>query len=80
MTSSDVKSAFAAAGIKVRVRDLRIKFRVCTVSGQPHDKKAAASVAASLGCTDVLGHSGAMFLQAHELIAYKPGAIVRLAA
>jgi len=78
MTSQQVKQAFAAAGIHVRVANQRLNFRVCTVSGDPFDREAASAVAASIGLTDVLARPGGQYNQAHELIGYKPGAIVRV--
>jgi hypothetical protein len=78
MTSTEVKATFTAAGINVRVRDLKNKFRICTISGEPHNKTAASAVAASIQCTDVLGRPGGAFLQAHEMVAYKPGSIRRV--
>jgi hypothetical protein len=78
MTSADIKAAYAAAGIKVRIRNFTRNFRVCTVNSTRFDHVAAAAVAASLGCTDVLGRPGCNFNQPHELFAYKPGAIVRI--
>ena len=78
MTSADIKAAYAAAGIKVRIRNFTRNFRVCTLDSTQFDHVAAAAVAASLGCTDVLGRPGCNFNQPHELFAYKPGAIVRI--
>jgi hypothetical protein len=77
MTSQQVKQAFAAAGIRVRVADQGLKFRVCTVNGASFDREVASAVAASVGLTDVLANLGGQYNQAHELIGYKPGAIVR---
>ena len=75
MNSQQVKQAFQAAGIKVRVADLGIKFRVCTLGDVAFNRAAAAAVAASIGLTDVLASLGGQFNQAHELIGYKPGAV-----
>ncbi|AKJ28805.1 hypothetical protein [Caldimonas brevitalea] len=76
MDSKQVKAAFGAAGIKVRVADQGLKFRVCTQNSEPYaDRAAAKRVAASLGLTDVFAAPGGQFSQSHELIAYKPGSI-----
>ena len=77
MTSSEVKAAFAASGIKVRVRNLREKFRICTLSEQPHDQKASIAVASSLGLTSVYGYPGGTF-EGYVMWAYKPGMIIRV--
>ena len=77
MTSSDVKSAFAAAGIKVRVRDLKTNFRICTISGEPHDQAASLAVASSLGMTDCFGRAGGTF-ESYVMWSYKPGMIIRV--
>lgn len=82
MTSSDLVSRFAAAGLAVRVRDLGQKFRVCPRSSAPYtaaEKVAAVELAKSLGLTDALGRSGGNFNGGAEFIAYKPGAVVRVA-
>lgn len=78
MNSQQVKTAFAAAGIKVRVADQGPKFRVCRLGEVAHDLAASAAVAASLGLTDVLGALGGQLNQAHELTCYKPGVIRRV--
>lgn len=76
MNSKSVKSAFANAGFRVRVADQGQKFRICTMSGDAFEARAI-EVAASLLLTCPLGHLGGSFNQKHEMIAYKPGAIVR---
>ncbi len=76
MTSATIKAAFAAAGIKVRVRDLDAKFRICTLSGEAHNQAASVAVASSLGMTDCLGRAGGTF-EGYVMWSYKPGAIVR---
>jgi hypothetical protein len=78
MTSATIKTAFAAAGIVVRVRDLKCKFRICPVASVDFDQAAVAAVAKSLGLTDILGRPGAMFNTMREAICYKPGQIVRI--
>ena len=78
MNSQQIKSAFAASGIRVRVADLGSKFRVCTLGDVAFNKEAARTVAASLGLTDCLAIAGGQFNQAHELVAYKPGAVRRV--
>lgn len=77
MNSQQIKSAFAAAGIRVRVADLGLKFRVCTQGDVAFDKSAAKAVAASIGLTDCLAIAGGQFNQAHEMVAFKPGAVRR---
>ena len=78
MNSNQVKQAFKAAGIKVRVADQGLKFRVCTLGDTAFDRAAAVAVAASIGLTDVFATLGAQFNQAHEMIGYKPGAVRRV--
>ncbi len=78
MTSATVKSAFAAAGIAVRVRDLKLKFRICPVAPVDLDQAAVVEVAKSLGFTDPAGRPGASFNTSREAICYKPGAIIRI--
>jgi hypothetical protein len=80
MNSQQVKQAFKVAGLSVRVADQKLKFRICTVSGAPHDRAAAVACAAAIGLTDVFAVPGGQFNGAHELIAYKPGAIRRMSA
>lgn len=80
MDSKQVKAAFAAAGLKVRVADQGAAFRICTTSGADLDQAAALAVTSCLGLTDVRGRADAgCFNQPHELFAYKPGAIRRCA-
>ena len=78
MTSTTIKAAFAAAGIAVRVRDLKCKFRICPVASADFDQPAVIAVAKSLGLTDPLGRLGVMFNTGREAICYKSGAIVRI--
>jgi hypothetical protein len=78
MTSASVKSAFAAAGIVVRVRNFKRTFRVCPVASVDFDQAAVVAVAKSLGFTDPLGRPGALFNTNREAICYKPGAIIRI--
>lgn len=78
MNSLQIKAAFAASGIRVRVADQGLKFRVCTLGDVAFNKDAARAVAASLGLTDSLAVAGGQFNQAHELVAYKPGAVRRV--
>lgn len=75
MNSQQVKAAFAAAGIKVRVADQGLKFRVCRLGEVAHDVQASNAVCASLGLTDCFGKLGGVLLQPHEMACYKPGAI-----
>lgn len=72
MTSNDIKTAFAAAGIKVRVKSLVRNFRICTVDGSAHSDNSQ-SIAASLGMTAANGRPGGSINQAHEMFAYAPG-------
>lgn len=78
-TSQTVKAAFKAAGIRVRVADLGLKFRICPMTDADPDfaKADALAVVAALGCTSSLLDAGGQFNTARELVAYKPGAIRR---
>jgi hypothetical protein len=80
MNSQHVKATFAAAGIRVRVADLGLKFRVCPLrdTDPDFDQPAALAVGASLGLTSVLLEAGGQFNTTRELVAYKPGAIRRI--
>jgi hypothetical protein len=80
--SQDIVNAFAAHGLKVRVRDLGRKFRICPRDGQAFDLERVSAIANGLGLT---GPSGLpitrfVFNGSRELSAYKPGAIVRVAS
>jgi hypothetical protein len=57
LTSNQVKAAFAAAGLNVRVRDLGRQFRVCTLDRSRMKSYDAliTTVCAALGLTDVFG-------------------------
>ena len=79
MNSQQVKAAFAAAGIRVRVADQGLKFRICPLrdTDPAFDQPAALAVGASLGLTSVLLEAGGQFNTTRELIGYKPGAIRR---
>jgi len=70
MNSQQIKNAFAEQGIKVRVKDLKIKFRICTIDESPHTEQSI-QIVKMLGLTDVLGNGGGEISQEHELIAYK---------
>lgn len=76
MTSQTVKAMFATYGLKVRVRDLGSKFRVCGFKGE--FKMLATQAAVDLGLTDVYGAVGGMWNGSVEFIGYKPGSIVRI--
>ena len=80
MNSQHIKTAFAAAGIRVRVKDLGLKFRICPLRDTDPDfnQPAALAVGASLGLTSVLLEEGGQFNTTRELIGYKPGAIRRV--
>ena len=78
MNSNTIKTAFQAAGIRVRVADQGPKFRVCTLGDTAFDQAAATAVAISLGLTDSLARLGGQFNQLHERVGYKPGAIRRV--
>lgn len=76
MTSQQVKAAFASAGIRVRVADLGLKFRICPLrDSYPDFDQSARRVGASLGLTSSLLESGGQFNTTRELIGYKPGSI-----
>lgn len=78
-TSQSIKQAFAKGGIVVRVRDLGRAFRICpSRDNTPFCKDAAASIAASIGLTCVLGTLGGQFNGSRELIGYKPEMVIRL--
>lgn len=77
MNSKQVKAAFQQAGIRVRVADQGLKFRICRLDEQRHEA-ASFAIAASLGMTDSLGARGAQVNQPYEMVAYKAGAIVRI--
>lgn len=74
MNSAEIKAAFAAAGIKVRVRaDAWVgaqAFRVCRLNEVPHDEAVSKRIAAELGLTDILRVPGADVC-GYELQAYK---------
>lgn len=76
MNSQTVKAAFAAKGIKVRVRDFGLKFRICDASKALHGD-AMQAVAVELGFTSAAGNAGGQWNTGMEFIAYKPGAVVR---
>lgn len=80
MTSNEIKSAFAAKGIKVRVKALHgARFRVCTIDGAPHTI-ASQAILAEIGCTDATGIFGGNVNQRHEIFTTAPGVIRRIAA
>lgn len=72
MDSKTVKSAFAAAGIKVRVKAFPGKFRVCRVGDLPHDAAASSAALAQIGLVDCFGRPGGNVSQPHEMFAYIP--------
>jgi hypothetical protein len=69
MNSNDVKQAFKAAGLKVRVADQGQKFRICTTDRSAHTA-AAIDLAASLGLKGSCGPRPDI-QQPHEMVAYK---------
>ena len=78
-TSQSIKSAFAAGGMNVRVRDIARAFRICpSRDNTPFDKATATEIASSLGLTCVLGTLGGQFNGSRELIGYKPEMVVVL--
>jgi hypothetical protein len=80
MDSKHVKATFAAAGIRVRVADQGMKFRICPLRAtDPEFNQAEAlAVGAGLGLTSVLLEAGGQFNTTRELVGYKPGAIRRV--
>lgn len=74
MTSSAIKSAFAAAGFPVRVKSFGRYFRICRLGEVPHTPETVA-VAASLGLTEASGQPGFIINAPYEAFAYAPGAI-----
>lgn len=74
LTSSTIKTAFAAAGFAVRVKSFGHKFRICRVGEVAHTPETAA-VAASLGLTDTSGVGGFNINSPYEAFAYAPGSV-----
>nr|DAF77071.1 MAG TPA: hypothetical protein [Caudoviricetes sp.] len=80
MTTDEIKKAFAAFGVKVRVKTLRAGgFRICTVDGSAHGE-ASQQAAAFIKMTNSAGILGGNINQAHEMFAYRPGKFIRLPA
>jgi hypothetical protein len=78
MTANEIKAAFAAWNIKVRVKTLNGRgFRICTVDGSAHTD-VSQTIAASLGLTNSAGILGCFVNQAHEMFAYAPGRFIRV--
>jgi hypothetical protein len=78
MTSNEIKNAFAAHGIKVRVKALNGRgFRVCTVDGSAHEERSQIA-AASILLTNSAGQLGGFVNQAHEMFCYAPGKFIRV--
>ncbi|QIG67419.1 hypothetical protein EVB39_090 [Rhizobium phage RHph_TM3_3_9] len=78
MTSNEIKAAFAARNVKVRVKALRNGgFRICTIDGSAHGP-ASQSIAAELRMTNSAGILGGNINQAHEMFAYAPGVFRRV--
>jgi hypothetical protein len=78
MNSKQVVSEFKAAGIKVRVRDFDIKFRIVGDAGCSRTQGATfQAIAARLGFTSAAGLPGGQFNTSCEFVAYKPGMVVR---
>ncbi len=61
-TAAAIKTAFAASGIKVRVKACRFSFRVCTLDESAHTE-ASLELARSLGLRPFIN-------QAHEMFAH----------
>lgn len=76
LTSADVKAAFAAEGLKARVRDFKQNFRICDVDRKQHEA-IVHRVAVSLGLTRVLGEPGGEWNGDTWFVGYKPGVIRR---
>lgn len=74
MNSKQIKDAFKAAGIKVRVANFGKMFRICRIEKPgvdlAHDQLESSKVAASLGLTDSIGNLGGQYNQPHELVTY----------
>jgi len=77
MKSADVVAAYKGEGLKARVRDLGLKFRICDVKRSTH-RAQVEKIATQLGLTDALGRLGGQWNQDHEFIGYKPGSIRRI--
>ncbi len=86
MTSKELVAHFASHGIKVRVRELGNKHRICpVVNGSRYEgfcHYTIALIANALGYTDALGNpiGWSAFNGYRELCAYKPGYVVRVRA
>lgn len=79
VTSVDVRQAFRVAGMRARVADLGMKFRICDLDRSQYGTEVER-VAKALKFTDSLGHPGGQWNTSTEFVAYKPGKIVRLSA
>lgn len=78
MNSNEIKTAFAAFGIKVRVKALNAGgFRICTVDGSAHGE-SSQNAAASILMTTASGTLGGNINQLHEMFAYAPGRFIRV--
>ncbi|WP_176000290.1 hypothetical protein [Burkholderia vietnamiensis] len=79
VTSVDVRQAFRTAGMKARVADLGMKFRICDLDKSQYGTEVER-VARALKFTDSLGHPGGQWNTSTEFVAYKSGKIVRFPA
>ncbi|MDO5947977.1 hypothetical protein [Burkholderia cepacia] len=79
VTSMEVRQAFRAAGMRARVADLGMKFRICDLDRSQYGTEVER-VARDLKFTDSLGQPGGQWNTSTEFVAYKPGKIVRLSA
>ena len=78
MTSDEIKTAFAAFGLKVRVKALYGRgFRICTIDGSAHGEDSQKA-AASIMMTTASGNLGGNINQLHEMFAYAPGRFIRV--
>jgi len=84
MNSKELAAHFASHGLRIRVRELGNKVRICPVArGERFEGFShyhVALIANALGYTDVCGNriGWSAFNGYRELTAYKPGAVVRV--
>lgn len=79
LQQSAIKTAFAARGVKVRLRNFPRSVRICPVGETAFPMDVVADVANALGFTNACGSTIERFSfnGSRELNAYKPGAVVR---
>lgn len=77
ITSEDVRKHFVKNGLQVRVKDLKVKFRINPrTEKDAFPKEKVIQLAKELGLLDIgTGKPGASMNGADEAIGYKPGSI-----